>query len=316
MRGLSLASLSFLLACALPAMAQAPPDSASGAVPDSTVAPQRSARLVFPTEGGVFYYRAGSGSGIRRQRLREAVAPSGDSLFVARPDAQSPAAPSEPALQRDLTRLEERVLRAVDRRIASQERQRAERAVREGRADPTRPGQVVVVPERTPVQTGSPTTRPTPRDPAPEASPRRPPADVLAPIATPEQIERDILDTGLFRTTFVNFEFARAELIPLSERTLDALATVLLRYPALRIQVGGHTDSRDSDATNDRLSQERADSVVAYLVDHGIARQRLTAVGYGERRPVASNETETGRALNRRVEFVVLNPGAAQRERR
>ncbi|MEL6616135.1 MAG: OmpA family protein, partial [Bacteroidota bacterium] len=154
--------------------------------------------------------------------------------------------------------------------------------------------------------------------PDPVVPPVDPRPEPLAPEAAPptvEEIERDILDTGLFRTTYVLFAFAKSNLLPVSERTLNAVATVLQRYPELRIEIGGHTDNVGSDATNDRLSGERAAAAAAYLVASGVASDRLRAVGYGERLPVASNETDTGRALNRRVEFVVLNPEAGQRLR-
>jgi outer membrane protein OmpA-like peptidoglycan-associated protein len=141
----------------------------------------------------------------------------------------------------------------------------------------------------------------------------RPP--VPGPV-TVETVERAILETGLFRTTTVNFEFAKANLLPTSAATLDILADVLRRYPALRVEVGGHTDDRGSDATNDALSQRRAEAVRDYLVASGVAASRLSAVGYGERRPVATNANDTGRALNRRVEFMVLNPEAATSVRR
>ena len=125
--------------------------------------------------------------------------------------------------------------------------------------------------------------------------------------AVADEVERSILDTGLFRAASVHFETARAGLLPVSEQTLRAVGSVLVRHPGLQIEVGGHTDAVGSEADNERLSQARAESVVAFLVAAGVARERLAAVGYGERRPVASGATETGRALNRRVEFVVVD---------
>ena len=79
--------------------------------------------------------------------------------------------------------------------------------------------------------------------------------------------------------------------------------------PSAKIQVSGHTDSRGDDAYNLRLSQDRAQAVVDYLVRNGIESSRLTAVGYGETRPIARNENEDltdnpiGRQLNRRIEI-------------
>jgi OOP family OmpA-OmpF porin len=70
-----------------------------------------------------------------------------------------------------------------------------------------------------------------------------------------------------------------------------------------RITIAGHTDSRGSDSYNLKLSRDRANEVRDYLVGYGIEANRLQAVGYGETRPVASNDNESGRELNRRVEF-------------
>jgi outer membrane protein OmpA-like peptidoglycan-associated protein len=72
------------------------------------------------------------------------------------------------------------------------------------------------------------------------------------------------------------------------------------------VEVGGHTDSVGSEAYNQGLSERRADAVRDYLMSKGVKASRLTARGYGESRPVASNDTEEGRAENRRVELVVI----------
>jgi outer membrane protein OmpA-like peptidoglycan-associated protein len=76
----------------------------------------------------------------------------------------------------------------------------------------------------------------------------------------------------------------------------------------LRIRVEGHTDDRGNDARNLDLSQRRAQSVVRWLVEHGIAAERLEAQGYGETRPLQTNATPAGRQTNRRVEFHVVDP--------
>ncbi|MEO0086143.1 MAG: OmpA family protein, partial [candidate division WOR-3 bacterium] len=95
--------------------------------------------------------------------------------------------------------------------------------------------------------------------------------------------------------------------MPQSKEALDAAAKILTDNPTIRVEIQGHTDNIGSDAYNQRLSEERAMSVVNQLVQNsGIAAGRLTAIGYGESQPVADNSTEAGRALNRRVEFVVL----------
>ena len=73
------------------------------------------------------------------------------------------------------------------------------------------------------------------------------------------------------------------------------------------VEVAGHTDSMGSEAYNQGLSERRAQSVQDYLVSKGVKAQRLTAKGYGESMPVASNDTDAGRAENRRVELIVLD---------
>ena len=76
---------------------------------------------------------------------------------------------------------------------------------------------------------------------------------------------------------------------------------------ALKVELGGHTDSSGDDKVNQALSQRRADSVKKYLAGKGIAADRLTAVGYGEAQPIADNKTKAGRQENRRVELKVVN---------
>ena len=88
---------------------------------------------------------------------------------------------------------------------------------------------------------------------------------------------------------------------------LNNVAEVLNAVPEVRlVRIDGHTDSRATDEYNLDLSQRRALAVLRYLVEHGVDETRLTSRGYGESRPIADNETEEGRALNRRVEFIVL----------
>jgi outer membrane protein OmpA-like peptidoglycan-associated protein len=126
-----------------------------------------------------------------------------------------------------------------------------------------------------------------------------------------EMVERRLLDTGVFRGFEVNFAFGKSILQPRATRTLNAVGAVLQRYPDLRLEIGGHTDAVGPEGVNQRLSEARADAARTYLLSRfDIATDRLVAQGYGESRPVASNEERSGRALNRRVEFRVLNPAA------
>lgn len=87
---------------------------------------------------------------------------------------------------------------------------------------------------------------------------------------------------------------------------LDRAIATLKRYPELKVEVAGHTDSRGADAYNQQLSAKRAATVLAYLKDGGVANT-LTSRGYGEREPIASNDTDEGRLQNRRVVLRVLN---------
>lgn len=101
----------------------------------------------------------------------------------------------------------------------------------------------------------------------------------------------------------VTFEASAARLTAEGRQTLDGVAETLAGQAELKVEIAGHTDDIGSDAYNLLLSQQRADAVRAYLIEKGIAAERLTAVGYGEIEPVATNETEDGRKANRRVEF-------------
>jgi OOP family OmpA-OmpF porin len=103
----------------------------------------------------------------------------------------------------------------------------------------------------------------------------------------------------------VNFEFDSADLTDDSISSLDQAVAILRKHPDVRFEVGGHTDSMGKDDYNQGLSERRAQSVLAYLVAQGIDASRMTSVGFGESKPVASNDTEKGRAKNRRTELVV-----------
>ncbi len=108
----------------------------------------------------------------------------------------------------------------------------------------------------------------------------------------------------------VTFEVNSATLTAGSGTVLNGVATDLKKYPRLRIELQGHTDSSGSDAYNLKLSQQRADSVREHLVEQGVATQQLISKGYGESKPIDSNTTAEGRAHNRRVVMTVLdNPG-------
>lgn len=101
----------------------------------------------------------------------------------------------------------------------------------------------------------------------------------------------------------VTFQPSSARLTPEGRQTLDGVASTLKGQGSLRVEIAGHTDSIGSEAYNMLLSQQRAEAVRAHLVEQGISDERMSAVGYGELEPVASNDTDAGRDANRRVEF-------------
>jgi OOP family OmpA-OmpF porin len=105
----------------------------------------------------------------------------------------------------------------------------------------------------------------------------------------------------------VNFELNSATLTSDATQILLRVADALRGEPTLRAEIAGHTDSSGSDDYNQRLSQQRAESVLQFLANQGIDRTRLVARGYGESRPLTDNGSEAGRERNRRVEFQVLN---------
>lgn len=104
----------------------------------------------------------------------------------------------------------------------------------------------------------------------------------------------------------VTFAFDKAEVQPQFYPVLDNVANTLQQYNQTIIEVAGHTDSVGTDAYNQQLSQQRAEAVANYLGSRGVVRDRMITVGTGESHPVASNDTEEGRATNRRVEITLV----------
>ena len=104
----------------------------------------------------------------------------------------------------------------------------------------------------------------------------------------------------------VTFDFAKYDIKPQFYPALNTIANTLREYNQTIVEVSGHTDSIGSDAANQTLSERRANAVSSYLIGQGVQRERFEVVGMGERYPVASNDTDSGRALNRRVEIRLL----------
>lgn len=104
----------------------------------------------------------------------------------------------------------------------------------------------------------------------------------------------------------ITFAFDSSGLQPQFRPVLDNVAGTLNQYNQTVIEVAGHTDSVGSDAYNQQLSTQRASAVAAYLSGRGVMQQRMIVVGAGETRPIASNDTDAGRAQNRRVEITIV----------
>jgi outer membrane protein OmpA-like peptidoglycan-associated protein len=110
----------------------------------------------------------------------------------------------------------------------------------------------------------------------------------------------------VFRLNNVFFDFDKYDLRPESNAELDRVVSFLREYPNVEIEMSAHTDSRGADAYNFTLSDYRARSVMNYIVSKGILPGRISSQGYGETKPVSTNETDEGRQLNRRVEFKIV----------
>lgn len=126
-----------------------------------------------------------------------------------------------------------------------------------------------------------------------------------------QEIEKDIdlkkISIGskiVLRNIF--FDFGKASLRPESVYELTQVVSLLNEMPRLKIELSGHTDNVGSASSNQKLSEDRAKVVVDYLISKGISASRLTYVGYGLEQPIATNDTEAGRQLNRRTEFKIM----------
>jgi len=108
------------------------------------------------------------------------------------------------------------------------------------------------------------------------------------------------------------FETGNSQLKGNAAENLAKLSSFLKAYPDRTLMIEGHTDNVGSDDSNQSLSQRRAESVRMYLLEQGISSNRLSAYGKGESSPIASNDSVSGRALNRRVEVIIANSSAAQ----
>lgn len=113
----------------------------------------------------------------------------------------------------------------------------------------------------------------------------------------------------------ISFRVGSAELVPSSLSTLDRTIAGLKKNAKAKVEIEGHTSSEGGEEFNQKLSEDRANSVRDYMIRKGISKNRVTAVGYGYSRPKASNDTEEGRRQNRRIEVRVTNPDEVEMEK-
>lgn len=131
-----------------------------------------------------------------------------------------------------------------------------------------------------------------------------PPAKVEKPVNPAAQ--KLLVDKKLSFSATLLFEVDRAELKTEASKELNMLVAALKQNPSIRLEIGGHTDNTGSASHNQQLSEQRADAVRNYLASKGVAMDRLLIKGYGATVPVSDNQTEEGRAANRRVDCKVL----------
>jgi OOP family OmpA-OmpF porin len=126
------------------------------------------------------------------------------------------------------------------------------------------------------------------------------PASAPVDATVCQQLFADLLSKGR-----ISFESGKADIVPDSAGLLDRLIETAMRCPTVNIEIAGHTDTDGEEASNQALSEKRAQAVVDYLVMAGLPASRFIPAGYGSTQPLAGNETEEGKAQNRRIEFMV-----------
>jgi outer membrane protein OmpA-like peptidoglycan-associated protein len=134
----------------------------------------------------------------------------------------------------------------------------------------------------------------------------------IDPKASSQEIKKDLylkpLKQGsLIVLNNIFFDFDKATLRKESTAELENLYAFLIKYPELKVEFSGHTDSFGSDRYNKKLSLKRAQAVVAYLKEKGIEKNRMISKGYGESQPRESNDTDEGRQINRRTELLIID---------
>ena len=144
---------------------------------------------------------------------------------------------------------------------------------------------------------------PPPPEPEPEPEPPKPPPRV------------EVRDNKIEIREKIQFEYNKATILEASHDLLNEIVAVIKKSPHIKkLQIEGHASSDGNDFYNLQLSDRRAKAVMAYLVEHGIAKEMLVAKGFGEKRPIADNETEEGREKNRRVEFNITEQDVTKKK--
>jgi OOP family OmpA-OmpF porin len=136
-------------------------------------------------------------------------------------------------------------------------------------------------------------------------------ANTLAVRQDQQPISADACSNALqavLKSGGIGFDGNKADISADSIGVLDRVSAAIARCPDTNIEIGAHSDSEGSTSRNRDRTQARAEAIEDFLVNAGIKRERLTAVGYGEAKPIADNKTEAGRAANRRIEFTVALP--------
>jgi len=218
----------------------------------------------------------------RRQAELNAQAASAQRADAERAKAEADAARA--AAETERQRAEDERQRAEAARAAAEaERQRAEASLRDAEAEASRARDTAAASERE------------------KAELRDRLRQQLSVILETRETARGLI----VNLSDVLFDTAKSTLKPGAREKLARVSGILVTHPDLKLEIEGHTDSVGSDTYNQSLSERRAESVRSYLVSQNIAAQTITVAGFGESRPVATNDTAAGRQRNRRVELVV-----------
>jgi OOP family OmpA-OmpF porin len=147
----------------------------------------------------------------------------------------------------------------------------------------------------------------------PPAPPPAPPPKEEPPPPPPARVE--VRDNKIEITEKIQFEVNKAVILPQSFSLLDEIADTIKKNPHIKkLSIEGHASAEGDPARNIKLSDDRAKSVMKYLTDKGVEAPRLTAKGFGAKKPIGDNNTDEGREKNRRVEFVIVEQNVTEKK--